>query len=134
MAGRGGGGLEIPSRLLAAGFSDDEVRRLLRIGDLTRVRRGSYVVGPLPEEPVQRHRLAITAATRALAGDAVVSHASAAVLYGLPLWNVPLGRVHVTRDRPTGGRRGRIVHVHTAPLHVDEIALVDGVAVTSVAR
>jgi hypothetical protein len=120
--------------MLAAGFSDDEVRRLLRIGDITRVRRGSYVVGPLPEEPVRRHRLAISAAVRALADEAVVSHASAAVVHGLPLWNTPLGRVHVTRDRATGGRRGRIVHVHTAPLHPDEIVLVDGVAVTSVAR
>jgi hypothetical protein len=120
--------------MLAAGFSDDEVRRLLRIGDLTRVRRGSYVVGPLPEEPVRRHRLAISAAVRALADEAVLSHASAAVLHGLPLWNVPLARVHVTRARPTGGRRGRLVHVHTAPLHSDEIVLVDGVAVASVAR
>jgi hypothetical protein len=120
--------------MLASGFSDDEVRRLLRIGDLTRVRRGSYFVGPLPEEPARRHRLAISAAVRALADEAVLSHISAAVVHGLPLWNVPLGWVHVTRARPTGGRRGRIVHVHTAPLQADEIALVDGIAVTSVAR
>ena len=110
------------------------MRRLLRIGDLTRVRRGSYVAGPLPEEPVRRHRLAIAAAAEVLAEEAVVSHASAAVLHGLPLWNVPLGRVHVTRARSSGGRRGRIVHVHVAPLHPGEIALVDGVAVTAVAR
>ena len=120
--------------MLAAGFSDDEVRRLLRIGDLSRVRRGSYVVGPLPEEPVRRHRLAIIAAVRALADEAVLSHVSAAVAHGLPLWNTPLGRVHVTRDRATGGRRGRIVHVHTAPLRSDEIVVVGGIAVTSVAR
>jgi hypothetical protein len=99
--------------MLAAGFSDDEVRRLLRVGDLTRVRRGSYVVGPLPEDPVRRHRLAIIAAVRALADEAVVSHVSAAVVHGLPVWNLPLGLVHVTRSRATGGRRGRIVHVHT---------------------
>jgi hypothetical protein len=127
-------GLQLRSQLLAVGWSDDEVRRLLRIGDLTRVRRGSYVAGPLPEEPVRRHRLAIAAAAEVLAEEAVVSHASAAVLHGLPLWNVPLGRVHVTRARSSGGRRGRIVHVHVAPLHPGEIALVDGVAVTAVAR
>ena len=122
------------ARMLAAGFSDDEVRRLLRIGDLSRVRRGAYVVGPLPEEPVRRHRLAITGAVRELADEAVVSHVSAAVVHGLPLWKVPLERVHVTRARASGGRRGRIVHVHVAPLHVDEIAMVDGVVVTSMAR
>jgi hypothetical protein len=132
--GHGEGVLQLRAQMLAAGFSDDEVRRLLRIGDLTRVRRGSYVAGPLPEEPARRHRLAITAAVRALADDAVVSHVSAAALHDLPLWNVSLARVHVTRARPTGGRRGRIVHVHTAPLHVDEITVVDGIVVTSVAR
>ena len=122
------------ARMLAAGFSDDEVRRLLRIGDLSRVRRGAYVVGRLPEEPLRRHRLAITGAVRALADEAVVSHVSAAVVHRLPLWKVPLERVHVTRARASGGRRGRIVHVHVAPLHVDEIAMVDGVVVTSMAR
>lgn len=127
-------GLHLRSRLLASGWSEDEVRRLLRIGDLSRVRRGSYVVGPLPHEPVHRHRLAVQAAVRALAAAAVVSHASAAVLHGLPLWNVPLQRVHATRARPSGGRRSALVHVHTAPLHADEIVVVDGVAVTSVAR
>jgi hypothetical protein len=126
--------LHLRSRMLAAGWSDDEVRRLLRIGDLSRVRRGSYVLGPLPDEPVRRHRIAITAAVEALGDAAVVSHLSAAVLHGLPLWGVALHRVHVTRARVSGGRRGRIVHVHTAPLEVDEIALADGIAVTSVAR
>ncbi|HEY0814136.1 MAG TPA: hypothetical protein VGE11_12715 [Pseudonocardia sp.] len=120
--------------MLAAGWSDDEVRRLLRLGDLSRVRRGSYVVGPLPDEPARRHRIAITAAAAALCEGAVVSHASAVVLHGLPLWGVGLDRVHVTRARASGGRRGRIVHVHTAPLGADEIALVDGIAVASVAR
>ena len=126
--------LQLRSRLLASGWSDDEVRRLLRVGDLSRVRPGGYVFGPLPDEPVRRHRIAITAAVAVLAADAVVSHVSAAVLHGLPLWRVPLQRVHVTRVRPSGGRRGRIVHVHTAPLAADEIALVDGIAVTSAAR
>ena len=36
--------------------------------------------------------------------------------------------------RASGGRRGRIVHVHVAPLHFDEIVIVDGIAVTSIAR
>ncbi len=120
--------------MLAAGWSDDEVRRLLRVGDLSRVRRGSYVIGPLPDEPARRHRIAITAAAEALCDGAVVSHASAAVLHGLPLWGVALQRVHVTRARASGGRCGRIVHVHTAPLDAEEIALVGGIAVTSAAR
>lgn len=126
--------LHLRSRMLAAGWSDDEVRRLLRVGDLSRIRRGSYVVGPLPDEPARRHRIAVTAAVGALGDEAVVSHVSAAVLHGLPLWGVGLNRVHVTRARASGGRRGRVVHVHTAPLAHAEIDVVDGIAVTSVAR
>lgn len=122
------------SRLLATGWSPAEVRRLLRVGELTSVRRGGYVTGPLPDLPVERHRLAITAARTQLAGDAVMSHLSAAVLHGIPVWGLPWWRVHVTRARSTGGRRGRLVHVHTAPLLPDEIVLRDGIPVTSVAR
>lgn len=128
------GSLRLRSRLLATGWSDDEVRRLLRTGELSPVRRGAYVAGALPPDPIRRHRLEIAAAVEQLSENAVVSHASAAVLHGLPLWAVSLGRVDVSRCRASGGRRGRRVHVHCAPLASDEIGLVDGVAVTSVAR
>jgi hypothetical protein len=64
----------------------------------------------------------------------VVSHVSAAVLHGLTLWAVPLDRVHVTRDRRSGGRRTALLHLHTAGLHASEIDEVDGIAVTSVPR
>jgi hypothetical protein len=120
--------------LRAAGFGDDEVRRLLRAGDLSAVRRGCYVLGGPPEDPLVRHALLVRAAAGHLAGPAVVSHVSAAVLHGLPVWAVPLERVHVTRDRRTGGRSGTRVHVHTAPLGREEVVMADGMAVTSPAR
>jgi hypothetical protein len=40
-----------------------------------------------------------------LAAGAVCSHVSAAVLHGLPVWQVPLGRVHVTRAPNGSGSR-----------------------------
>jgi hypothetical protein len=40
----------------------------------------------------------------------------------------------VTRARRSGGRSGRQVHVHTAPLDPEEVTAVDGIPVTSVAR
>jgi len=116
------------------GFGDDEVRRLLRAGRLTAVRRGSYVLGVPPESRDARHALRVRAELAHLADDAVVSHASAAVLHGLPTWGLRLDRVHVTRARRSGGRAGRQVHVHTAPLDPEEVDLVDGIPVTSVAR
>lgn len=52
--------------LLAEGFSEDEVRGLLRAGELTAVRRGAYVVGSsLPDDRHARHLLQVQAAMRA---------------------------------------------------------------------
>lgn len=116
------------------GFGDDEVRRLLRAGRLTAVRRGSYVLGTTPDSREARHALAVRAELAHLADGAVVSHASAAVLHGLPTWGIRLDCVHVTRARRSGGRRGRQVHVHTAPLGPQDVDVVDGIPVTSIAR
>ena len=56
----------------------------------------------------------------------VVSHISAALLHGLPVWGVPLDLVHATRDRSSSGaRRGARVHLHCAPLRPEEIVTVD---------
>jgi hypothetical protein len=122
------------SQLLARGHADHEIRRRIRAGELDPVRPGSYAVGPVDPGPA-RHRLAVRAAVAELAPDAVVSHLSAAVLHGLPVHAVPLGVVQVTRPRRrTGARRGRCVQVHSAPLDPDEVVLVDGIAVTSLAR
>lgn len=119
---------------LAAGYSGDELRGLVRAGRLTPVRRGSYVQGGLPEDVLARHILQIRAASGELAGDAVISHISAAVLHGLRIWGVRLDRVHVTRRRRTGGRCGALVHVHTAALDPAEIVAIGGLPVTSLAR
>jgi hypothetical protein len=120
--------------LRAAGITDDELRRALRDGELTSLRRGAYVAGPPPTFADERHLLLLRAAGELLVPEAVISHVSAALLHGIDLWRCPLDRVHVTRARAYGGRRGSRVHVHVSPLQEEEIALVDGVAVTSVAR
>jgi predicted transcriptional regulator of viral defense system len=126
--------LSVRSQLLAAGFTDDEVRRFVREGRLSPVRRGVYVRGTLPDDVLERHVLNVKAALRGLADNAVVSHFSAAVMHGLRIWAVPLDRVHVTRARRNGGRCGAFVHVHTAPLDPAEIGVAGGLPVTSLAR
>src|SRR5687767_11461134 len=79
-----------------SGWSDGELARLVRAGELERLRRGAYVNGVLPENAAALHRLLIRATVGGLRRSAVVSHQSAAVLHGLPLWDVALDRVHVT--------------------------------------
>jgi hypothetical protein len=122
--------------LIAGGFADSELQRGRRAGELAVVRRGAYVSADDQRlaDPVQRHTLSVAAEIRRVAPGAVVSHVSAAVLYGLPVWRVPLERVHVTRARPTGARAGRSVVVHSAPLAPEEIVRVGDVWVTSPAR
>ncbi len=120
--------------LRAAGYGDDEVRALLRRGELATVRRGAYVSGPRSGDATLRHLAQIRAASEQLDPGAVVSHLSGAVLLGWDVWGLPLTRVQVTRHRRTGGRRDPSVHVRAAPLRDDEIQFVDGVAVTCAAR
>ncbi|HWN32987.1 MAG TPA: hypothetical protein VNP03_09585 [Pseudonocardia sp.] len=122
------------SSLRAAGYTYDDVRHLLRRGALTPVRRGTYVAGTWPDDRHASHRLAVRAAARELGADAVVSHASAAVLHGLPTWRTPLDRVHVTKNRSSGGRRSPRVHLHVAALPPGEIVELAGVRVTSLLR
>ncbi len=134
-----GDGVQLRDRLLAAGMTDRELRGLCRAGTLARVRPGAYVRtgpgGPDPADPVGRHRPAVHAAARKLAGGAVISHVSAAVLHGLPLWFPPPGdRVQATRDRRSGARRSAFLDLHAAAMEPDEVVVVDGLLVTSVAR
>ncbi len=122
--------------LLASGVTDDELRRMRRRGELMPVAAGAYVEpdDPRLRRPESRHALLVAAALPRLAPDAVVSHVSAAVMFGLPVWNLPLRRVHTTRPRRSGGLLTGRLHVHTAPLDEEDVVDVGGVAVTSPTR
>jgi len=127
----------VPRRaLLAAGVTDDEMRRMRRRGELAAIRPGVYLdpADPRLGRPEHRHLLQIAATVPRVASDAVVSYQSAAVLYGLPVWHLELTRVHVTRAGRSGALRSTWLEVHAAPLEDDEIGEVDGLAVTSIAR
>ena len=123
--------------LLAAGWTDDELRRLRRQGDLTAITDGAYLRSSDPrlQRREARHALLVAAAVPRVAPDSVISHVSAAVQHGLPIWNVPLDRVHTSRPRRSGGGlRTRRLHVHTAPLGPEDVTEVSGIVVTSLVR
>src|SRR5882757_5817498 len=120
--------------LLALGYTDADLRTLRRRGHLTSLRRGCYLAGPAPRDLAARHRIQARAAFELLTATSTLCHASAAVLHGLPIWRMPLNRVHVVRAQGSGGRCHRQVHLWTAALTPSEIVLVDGLPVTSVAR
>jgi hypothetical protein len=122
--------------LVAGGYTAREVDLLLRRRRLAAVRRGAYVEAEderLGAEAA-RHALLAHATAPRLHPESVFSHVSAAVLHGLPPWDVPLERVHATRARRSGARRSGVVLLHAAALLPEEIVTVDGLAVTSVPR
>ncbi|AFT99162.1 hypothetical protein AW168_38105 [Nocardia brasiliensis] len=120
---------------LVDGYTDHDIRRRYRGSRWHRLRRGCYVEAAEFDglDSIDRHRLLIDSTLPALAHDAIVSHQSAAVLYGLPLWATPLDLVHVTRDRCNGGRVRHAMKVHCAPIS-DGVVEIDGYWVTTPAR
>lgn len=117
------------------GFSSHELTRLERRGEVVRLRRGRYVpADDRPADPVAWHRRLVEVTMPLLADGAVVSHLSAAVLHGLPVWPERLGPVQVTRRPPGSGKRRGGVHVHVAPLDASDVVDVADLPVTSLAR
>jgi predicted transcriptional regulator of viral defense system len=119
---------------LADGMTDDELARLVRRGELVRLQRGTYASGALPTADDERHAAVVMATATGLRLPGTVSHISAAVLHGLPTWNVRFDRVHVTRRPPASGSGTRRIHLHVARLADDEVTAVNGLAVTDLTR
>jgi hypothetical protein len=121
--------------LVSDGYSHNELARLTRTGSLVHLRRGAYVsANGHPADASDRHRQLVLATVPLLAPGAVVSHESAAVMHGLPVWSNRLGRMHITRSRVTSGKRRGGIHLHTAPLPASDVVELAGVPVTSLAR
>ncbi|MFD6893448.1 hypothetical protein ACFWB0_02710 [Rhodococcus sp. NPDC060086] len=122
------------AQLLDSGISAFEIAQKLRRGELVPIahgihlRRGDY--DALDE--VGRHRVLACHIGSTMGTGHTISHVSAAILHGAPVWNVPLERVHVSRG--SGARQMGRVHTHAAQWSDADLAVVDGVPVTSVAR
>ena len=119
---------------LMAGLVDEEITRLRRRGQWTSLQRGAYLDGDPRLGRRARHLLRVHATLAGLRRPAVVSHVSAAAVHGLPLWGLPLQRVHITRRPPARGDVDTRLHSHVARLTDDEVVSVGGLVVTSLAR
>lgn len=119
--------------LVLEGYSHNELARQTRTGLLNHVRRGAYDTAHTDDQAVRHFRL-VEATVPLVAPDAVVSHLSAAVVHGLPVFTTQLTRVQLTRANIPGGKNRGGIHVYAAPLGVAEVVEVAGVTVTSLAR
>jgi very-short-patch-repair endonuclease len=114
------------AELEAAGLGRGAVAHRVAEGRLRRLHRGVYLVGPL-----HGPRTKEVAAVLACGESAVLSHGSAAALWGMvPVWR---GVPHVTvvggQPRPSGVRVHRVRR-----LHVPDVARREGVPVTAPGR
>ena len=123
------------------GFSSSEIRRMVRRGELARIRRGAYVADGAgrsadldPYDLRTPHRRLIDATVSQLHPRAAISHGSAAAVLGLPLFTGMVDHVHLTRDRRGGGVRRPVVWVHGSPLREQDRVVADGLVITSLAR
>ncbi|GAB3948980.1 type IV toxin-antitoxin system AbiEi family antitoxin domain-containing protein [Kribbella albertanoniae] len=139
IAGRQGG---VFSRRQAsdAGYTPAEMRERLAQGKWERIRYGQYAertdwTGIAPwEQRLRRHRLLIHAAMNAMhRGSAVVSHHSALVLHGIPVWQADLEEVQLTRVNARAGVMAGVRH-HQARLPPEDVTTVEHLPATSVAR
>ncbi|GAA4822885.1 hypothetical protein GCM10023353_34400 [Tomitella cavernea] len=124
--------------LLGLGYTDHRLGSMCERDQVTRLRRGAYVSTDAlgQADALERHRLQITAAVHDLRRPAAVSHVSAAVVLGLPLWNADgaLVRVHMTRSGSGNGNSNVRKIMHSVPLPDDQVIEFDGISVTSAAR
>lgn len=119
--------------MASTGQTHKDRARLSRSGELVRVRHGAFAESHA-DGAVGRHRQLIAGTAPILGPDTVLSHSSASVLHGLPVWEPMLGQVTVTRRSRAHGSKGRHLHAHRAPLAPEEIVLLGGLPVTSLER
>lgn len=127
----------VPAASLTSVVGRRAARAALRSGESVSVRRGA-LVPPLPVgkhwQEAEGHALAMIASARSkLRNDAVVSHASAALVHGLWVLTVP-DRPEVSQStRPNMHARDSLWR-HHARLASNEVTILDGLRVTTLER
>jgi hypothetical protein len=119
-------GVVARSQVVGLGVAGNTVDRWLRAGRLHRLYPGVYAVG---HAAIARQGWWM-AAVLASGDGAVLSHRSAAALWGI--WGSGTGEVHVTTPRKSRSQRG--IRRHFSLLPEDEREVVDAIPVTSASR
>jgi len=121
------------AELIDAGVTDRALARLVRTGELHRLRRGAFTTGMQWEaaEASARHAMLARAVLKQARTDVVLGHVSALPEYGAPTWGLPLDVVHLIRKDRRAGRKERGVRQHQGMLLPGDVVVRNGVEVTS---
>ncbi len=129
-------GLFTRPEVLAAGYDDNYITRMVRSGLWHRIRNGAFIAksGWDRLDEVDQHRVRARAVLRQARAEGVLSHVSALAELDVPFWDLPLDDVHLTRFDQRAGRREAGVCQHRGRLLVDDLTRRNGVMVTSPVR
>ncbi len=129
-------GIVLRRDVIMAGGTDTDLRRACRAGQLVRIRHGAYASREMWEARTReaRHLLLSRLAYEFARTEVALSHVSAAVIHGAPLWDLSLLEVHLTRTDRKAGRREVGVVQHRGRLRKRDVVLVEGIKVTSPTR
>ncbi|MDF1606209.1 type IV toxin-antitoxin system AbiEi family antitoxin domain-containing protein [Nocardioides sp. YIM 152315] len=122
--------------LVAGGYDDRAIARLVADGVLVRVRRGAYVDRPVFArlDDAGRHGLRARAVFQQAKTRVVLSHVSGVPEYDAPTWGLDLDDVHVTRMDGRTGRHEAGVNQHCGTIQPGDVLERNGVAVMSPTR
>lgn len=134
MAFRPGSSRPVPAPLVVGlRLSRDHPRQLVaakvRKTEWDRVVRGAYAPTTVVSEPRRRALAAILAVHHRLTVPHWFSHESAALLWGLPVWRIPV-LTHVRQEGRAGGDRDRAVARHCGTVDPEHLTLLGRLPVT----
>ena len=122
--------------LLAAGYTDRQIQTMVKSRELHRIRHGSYCDAATWDSlgPADRHRLLARAVLARAHPSTVLTHVSAAIEHGVPVWGHDLTKVHTTRIDGRAGRQecDRVQHAGAMPAY--HVTRVNGVPVSHPTR
>lgn len=121
---------------VAAGLSDKVLYRLVRDGELHRIRHGSFTTSDHWRglTRTEQHLLRARCVVRSAGVLVALSHTTAALVHGAPTWGLPLDDVHLVRLDGRTGRNEAGVRQHGHRLDDGDVVQVGGLPVTAPTR
>jgi hypothetical protein len=122
--------------LIAAGWSDRGMARMLSSGQWVKPRRGAYVDAAAwkATDKAGKHEIRTRAVLAQGKTELVASHVSGVSLYDGPTWGLDLTDVHVTRTDNKAGRKEAGVRQHCGKLLDGDWSVRHGIPVMGATR
>lgn len=122
--------------ILDSGYHDRDIREARSTGLLTRIGAGLYALSAtyVPLTPEAKHLVRCRAVTQRLGAGVVLTHQSAALVHGMPVWGLDLDEVQLTRRDGMRGRHEAGAYHHIGRIEDSQIVEINGVLTVPPAR